>query len=84
VRFEVDRLAPGRVSSGNFRFPVPVIILPMLHTHLSIGGWYKGPSEATVPKDSISSHICRQKEPAHFLICLQNEDFDVLHHTDEQ
>jgi hypothetical protein len=42
------------ITSG---FPLPVIIPPKLHTHLSLGAGTVDPLKATVPRDSGSPRV---------------------------
>jgi hypothetical protein len=42
--------------SDHFDFPLPIIILAMLHAHLSSGAGTVGLFEVTVPSDSVTSH----------------------------
>jgi hypothetical protein len=48
------RFVVGRAELGLVLIPLPVIIPPALHTHLSSGAGTVDPLKATVPRDSVS------------------------------
>jgi hypothetical protein len=52
VVFVMDRMALSQIFIEDFGFPLPAIILPMLHTFLSPGTGTIGLFETAVPGES--------------------------------
>jgi hypothetical protein len=68
VGFVVNRMALSQVFSPNYGFPPPVIIPPLLRTHLSETVTV-GPSDAAVGRDSTSPPLLQVDVPVTLQTC---------------
>jgi hypothetical protein len=52
----------GKIFSDNFGFPLPVIIPPLIHIHLSSRAGTIDPSDVIVLRASVSPHAYKKKK----------------------
>jgi hypothetical protein len=64
MAFVADKVARWQVFLLALRFPLPILIPPMLHTHLSSGADATGTSEAAAPRDSEKNDLITPCRPS--------------------